>query len=999
MDLGEIVSGQRNKWNLIRKLGEGDAGEVFLVESLLEGSPAILKRPRQSALSNEVLRQASQIRSEGRVLNSLEGITLSSPLHIPALLDQSPLEADFGQHLFIVVEVAAGVDLKSMTRIAQFDHLQSDAHVSEMHRPFIERLAARRSIPEPVLLRILSGLVELLERIHFTELTSDGGQFFGVIWNDIKPEHLYWDAVHSRLTVIDWGNSQFLEADGATRDRRYSCNDDYYQFVTEMGRFLFETDPKLHARLSWPEEVQPGNAYSECFKPLKEKIVRFNAEALEALKSLRRAEVEIIATSLPEFSQLGLLEDTHQQILDYGELPDFGIAYKFNARLALKLAGECNFAQFREICDLNRVMDKAQPAKWEILERLAGIALDSDLIPSDIWCRVLSAGAADEWPSVLWEILSGLDGSQLPQWWDDISGQIRQLHLQTEPDSLTPYIAVSRHYFTLQAKIIPSDNSNEQDDTSSAQDSQGVLQVFNEEVIKKWKDPQPAPPNSGVEYRDIDHLIDDIDRVLPGAKETLESILVQPKEQALKVIAAWESVDFDAARRHLRRLLLWDPHRRRLIQADRALDRASRWLMKVHHGAGKNEPFYDFLTETELSGRELRSQVGAATWLDRILEAFKQLRKGAKPADLILQYPELNQELPWLYEYRSRETIALPHSAPLDPDYEPNSHRLQNTVDGLKEGYLGRNRDLWLLEPLDNWIPEARGSSARVFSVQIKDGAGLEPTYALKLMRPDRIEYSLPLFREEVQILTVLHDIPGVTPMLECGFIKFQDGSSLPEEGSSAPVEELPGSVIRYGAGEVQNFLASLDANIDRGWLPYLILQRRDHAQNLMVYCDIGYTRGWFLPLRQALFLAIKICDVLEVVHARNIVYRDHKILHYYWDSNAQQVVMIDWNISQRHPQGLSDTERLFDIVQFGARALHHILAGRPAPGALPLGPNRPEEIEQASDSYAVQWTYDDERLPARIKEILEGVLNQGYTKFKSLRQDLMNVYQQFPDA
>jgi hypothetical protein len=108
---------------------------------------------------------------------------------------------------------------------------------------------------------------------------------------------------------------------------------------------------------------------------------------------------------------------------------------------------------------------------------------------------------------------------------------------------------------------------------------------------------------------------------------------------------------------------------------------------------------------------------------------------------------------------------------------------------------------------------------------------------------------------------------------------------------------------------------------------------------------------------------------------------------------------MIDWNIAKRQPQGLSEAERKFDLVQFGARALHHILTGRPAQGALPLGPNRPEEIEAASSSYAVSWTYDDERLPNRVKEILEQTLRQGYLYARDLRQDLEEVYQQIPDS
>ena len=153
------------------------------------------------------------------------------------------------------------------------------------------------------------------------------------------------------------------------------------------------------------------------------------------------------------------------------------------------------------------------------------------------------------------------------------------------------------------------------------------------------------------------------------------------------------------------------------------------------------------------------------------------------------------------------------------------------------------------------------------------------------------------------------------------------------------------------------------------------------------------------MPLRESLLVALQICDILQAAHERNIVYRDHKILHYYWDPDQGGVYAIDWNIAKRYPQGLSTAERQFDLVQFGARALHHILTGRAAPGALPLGPNRPEEIERASHSYSVQWTYDDERLPNRVKEVLASVLAAEYTHIRELKQDLYQIYQQLTTA
>jgi hypothetical protein len=205
----------------------------------------------------------------------------------------------------------------------------------------------------------------------------------------------------------------------------------------------------------------------------------------------------------------------------------------------------------------------------------------------------------------------------------------------------------------------------------------------------------------------------------------------------------------------------------------------------------------------------------------------------------------------------------------------------------------------------------------------------------------------------------------------------------------------LRGQVIHYGVEQAQNFLASMDRQLSIGWLPYLALVKRNQEHNLLRYCDASYTHGWFLSLRDSLILSLQICDILQFAHDRNIVYRDHKILHYYWDVEAHGVTMIDWNIAKRQPQGLSDADKQFDLVQFGARALHHIFTGRPAQGSLPLGPNRPEDIESASTHYPVEWTYDDERLPNQLRTILEQCLNQGYTQVSNIRQDLLGIYEQ----
>lgn len=1013
MGIGQIVQGQRSMWHLLEKLGEGDAGEVYLVESTMEGRQAILKRPRKGAYSSDVLRQAAQIKTEGNVLRALNGISFprhTPNLTTPALLDQSPPGDDFGERFFIIIQRAAGFDLKTLQQVAHYGQLEglTQASLTQENRYFLERLATLGETPEPVLIQALSGVLDLLDTIHASEVWNDRTKQYGILWNDIKPEHLYWDIQTSRLTVIDWGNAQFLEQDGATKDRHFSCNDDYAQFLQGMGVFLSAANPGLYARLEWPQDVLPSETYSKGVKPLKKRLASLKKEASNRLKELRVEEGDLYGTTRPEVAQLAQSEVLQRQIVMFGELPDFASAINFHSRLLLQMAAERDLQAFQQICEQTARLVGSVPEKWTLLASLAGIALQQgagkDGNIRAVFSNALAAGIADDWTVALWELGDWIGAGQLPEWWDSFSREARRVHLKLDAQSLTPYVEVSRLFYTLQAAILQmgdraldagSEAGSPPPEHLIARES--LLKIVNDEVVRKWREVEPAPPYAGIDYDEIDSFMGDIEAVLPGTKENLEKILAQPRAQARIVLDAWERKEFELARRALRMLLMWDPDRRRLYLADRALAVAPQWLARVRQGAGTDEPFYDYLTSVELAGRRLRNQVGSAPWIDAILDAFKRLRKGARHADLLMEHPMILIEIPWLSEYRSREILTLPCTRPLTLERDQVTSRSASVVSGVVEAKLGAGQDLHLLEPQDTWAPEARGSSARVFTGTLRPRTGQPAQYAIKVMRPGSLEYALPLFREEAQILTLLGDLPGITPLVECGFLRLDDGMAIPGEEGHASAEHLSGQVVRYGVEQVQNYLASTERYIAQGWLPYLALEIRNQDHNLMKYCDAGRTHGWFLPLRECLLLAIQSCDILQSAHDRNTVYRDHKILHYYWDPATHGVVMIDWNIAKRQPQGLSDAERQFDVVQFSARALHHILTGRPAPGALPLGPNRPEDIESSAMSYAVSWTYDDERLPNRVKEILEHALNQGYASFRDLRQDLAKLYQQIP--
>ncbi len=258
----EIITGQQSSWAIIKKLGEGDAGEVYLVESLVGGRIGVLKRPQKSAFTGDVLRQATQIKNEGQILQSLAGINISSngfKVQVPELLDLSKPGADYSDRVFIIIEKASGLDLNFLGRIGRMGipdrETTQDDEAQGLSLPesiLVNAIAENGHIPDRILLTCLVAMLETLHFIHLKPFELGETAMEGYIYNDVKPEHIFWNPDSQTITLIDWGNAQFVTKGGMSRNRQYSTRDDYRQFVDGMGLFLGSTAPDLRLRLEWP---------------------------------------------------------------------------------------------------------------------------------------------------------------------------------------------------------------------------------------------------------------------------------------------------------------------------------------------------------------------------------------------------------------------------------------------------------------------------------------------------------------------------------------------------------------------------------------------------------------------------------------------------------------------------------------------------------------------------------------------------------------------------
>lgn len=1025
MVLRDFVVGQVCAWSLEKKLGEGDAGQVFQLISLIDKKEAILKQPYHSPFPGEITRQATQIELEGRLLRALGGSPVFQKrdgagfqVKVPALLDQSKPGTEYSDRYFIVIEKAEGLDLNRIARAARLgiDESADQADDGVGTRTLLQAIAKDHQVPRLILLRALAGLIDLLETIHDHPFEANGSLHSGIIWNDVKAEHVFWDPGRSTLTVIDWGNGQFLESDGATQDHRLTAVEDNRQFFDGMGQFLAGVAPELRDSLKWPMGAAVGGV---SLADMRSRILPLLQNEEQALAETRRKEAMLIMTGVHGIESLQALEALQAALLSYGETPDYNGALRLCSRLATLLVTDRSpenetqrVKELAQVCAWGAGQPGENPAQWRLLSRMANQAGSPHPgVQLNAFLDAIQSGANGDWFSALWHLAAGIhrvkNGGAIPAWFEAMSDEIRRVGPGPNQETLAPFAAANRVYLTLQADAQKMDDrlrssaaeGNPGNDAAGQVESyQKVLHALHNEVLPNWTRLDPEPPYSSLDYRDVDVLMEDIKKLSSSSATVLARALDQPNAQVRIVLDAWERRDFELARKGLRQVLFWDPDRRRLLSAEKAIQSAPSWLEDVRHGSRQGETLMDQVTRLELKARELRNSVGPATWLDQILDTFARLRKGTRPATMLQEMPGLAEQIPWLKRYESTSEADRSLEALKRLDRPGGERQVDPTCQGVREGRLGVGEELSLAEPLDTWAPEARGSSARVFLGEVRGPAGDPQRVAVKLMRTNLVDYALPLFREETIILGLMADVPGVVGFSEAGFIQLGKEMALPDDRHHASGRSLAGKITRFDPAEAQSFLSEMDQRVADGWTPYLALPVQDPKENLMTLCDAGYTSGQFMPVKDSLRMAIQICDILQTAHMRNIVYRDHKILHYYWHHEDKGVYIIDWNVARYIPEGPSESERQFDLVQFGARALHHILTGRVAPGALPLGPNRPEEIEQASRSYQAQWTYDDRRLPRGVRAIIEQVLSGGYSLPEVLREDLRQSYDHLPD-
>ena len=615
------INGRQFQWQLLEQVGKGDAGEVLRVQAQPGSLTALMKRPVQNASGGTILRQAVQIENEGQILASLNGLDASRNgllVHTPLLLDQSIPGTTQTASLFIVSEEVPGVAISSLLK----QQLQEDVSLSHV-----------------LVLRVLSGLFLLLERVHE----------HGIAWNDVKMEHIFWDETSGRLSFIDWGNGLFLSAQSPTNGQDPAWLD-YQQFISEGNLLLNQIAPELIAELDWPASAA---------QLTKEDLtqLQLRTEYLLSSLSMRVIDYQVLfrkqVQSIHNLDELSALLELLNSLEALGVLIDKQTALEAIQSLAVDYAIKQSFTSLNQLLAL---LKQYLPADfgdvWKTTDYLLRLT-DAHQSPfyTELLTRVLSA----DWAGALW-LLEGIREQT------NNSARLNALQSQMRKAANIPSAYASPIYDLLiplrdevHLQLIHRHTSQDANDSLTKELERFSMQL--DALLANWHE-LGSGEILGDKLLTLRELLRSpavgllsIPRELPKALNLLLSKLRE-------FFAAWSEGELETCRQALRELFLLEPSLTYLHSIDVEISALEGWMDKLFAGPEPGETLTHFAEELQANKPRVAALLSQPGWLGSLYACVEVLQNATDIDTVRAQAQRENWPITWIdYSYI---TIEVP---------------------------------------------------------------------------------------------------------------------------------------------------------------------------------------------------------------------------------------------------------------------------------------------------------------------------------------------------
>jgi len=620
--MSESLRGQKKEWKLIRKINEGDAGEIWLSESV-EPKPrtGIIKRPVQRSFGSDLHRQAGQITSEGKILGVIGGLNVKvagATMRVVQLIDSSDLEEQNSTNVFIVLERAAGYDFRFLQKIRRNPVDFGEFNAEE--RSFLDIFSRLEEFPELLLTRMVAGLATILEKVHNYSATIQGESYSGIVWNDVKIYHIFWDPFHATFTVIDWGNAQLLGEDYISLDRRFSPDVDFLQYCDEIGGFLSHASPSLL-------NILPLRNYHDNPSDAVRSVQRAAAKRAEALhnnlqRERRRESIKL--ETRPSLHGIDQLQELAKRIIAFGEAPNKDITERYLAQVQREALLEQKVEVFEQVSALT---GSQKNPDLELLAKILRLAESSPMaLGKDTLSDLLKAVEKKDWYEVFWIFRSNVH-DPIQAWWQEVGKLLHERILGPETTVISP----------LEVLKGVSNRLSERDELAK-----GLRPI-----IDDWKESEHQSTQGLITYEKTDQIRRLIEGPYPGDWQSFNQALRQPITLASVTLDAWKGQDLERAHKVLRHWLVYDPDRLRVFTLDMLFGQASSWLNDTMEGPESAESIQSFAARMIRKGEPLTRVAHDIPWLDERLEILKLLERGQNVDAVLHQYPRSINYFPW----------------------------------------------------------------------------------------------------------------------------------------------------------------------------------------------------------------------------------------------------------------------------------------------------------------------------------------------------------------
>jgi len=607
--LAKTVRGKVYQWRLSdAPIGSGDAGEVYAVVCVEQPElNGVLKKPSRIATGGTIQRQAGQIAQEGLALAQLEGLP-ACKAHPPQILDQAPEFTLGTANFFIVSETAPGENMAAMLVRTRQEGI-----------PF----------PRRVILTVLDALFDLFARAHRS----------GVLWNDVKLEHIYWDNTSGGVAVIDWGNAQFLNQTDGQR-RSLPRWEDYRQLVDTLGLFLQQSAPELYEDLGW-SEFQGAELDLPRISVLARRIA-YQHEVIALRVMEYQSLIRVVLNSDPSLDGLQKMQSYQKVLLQIGAPWEAPRVLEYGQELVeTALAAGDPQSAIRATTVIWELFGESLNLAWHLLREYFR---NPDILSQPQLAGLVTATLHERWALTLWYLAEIASAYGPITWWEQLVPVIRQKAL----GAATPLPRQICQTLLEWVQAGPSADPMEIADLRA--------------LITNWRIKGADLLESPIDYALLDMARNRTD--LPRRlRSELKSGFTAGEEAIRTLLQSWVNMDWETLPNAFRLVIAWDPDRWGILPLADAVQSFQTWLAKLAAGPTNRNDSAHFIEQIMENRPQLEHLLGNPPWLQALLAMLAQIQAGDYLADLQVG---IRTWCPWLLGFETIHDTEAKLAAPDD---------------------------------------------------------------------------------------------------------------------------------------------------------------------------------------------------------------------------------------------------------------------------------------------------------------------------------------------